>query len=601
MSDNHHLAVEAPPPFVGDVDHEQIQSNDIGNLYLSDDYSDVTLVVDGRRFPAHKVILASRSEYFRAMLYGGLRESHEKEIEIIDVNSIAAFKQLLLYVYTGHMSLSTMKEEMVLNVLGLAHKYGFEKLEEAISDFLRHSLSIVNVCAFYDAANLYTLDSLGKECCSYIDRHAYDVIHHDSFLTLSTSALKEMISRDSFCCPEVDIFRAVIEWVRKNPGSVASDVLTCVRLPLISLSDLLHVVRPCDLVSADVILDAIKARSESRDADLKYRGYLMAEENVATPRHGAQVLQGELKTNLLDGDVHSYDMEKGFTRHHIDDSAGQGILVKLGMECIVNHMRMLLWDKDMRAYSYYIEVSMDAKDWHEVVDHRHYYCRSWQNLYFPARVVKFIRIVGTHNTVNRVFHVVSFECMFTERPFELDKGLVVPKLNVATISNSACVIEGVSRSRNALINGDWENYDWDTGYTCHQLGSGAIVVQLSQPYMVDSMRLLLWDIDSRAYSYYIEVSIDQNHWVTVVDKRNELCKSWQLIKFTKRPIVFIRIVGTNNTANEVFHCVHFECPAQLTLLQEQVEDGQYVKLESGESSQSVSNNSLTIPSPDTDN
>ena len=42
-----------------------------------------------------------------------------------------------------------------------------------------------------------------------------------------------------------------------------------------------------------------------------------------------------------------------------------------------------------------------------------------------------------------------------------------------------------------------------------------------------------------------------------------MCKSWQYITFPKRPVVFIRIVGTHNTANEVFHCVHFECPAQV--------------------------------------
>lgn len=42
------------------------------------------------------------------------------------------------------------------------------------------------------------------------------------------------------------------------------------------------------------------------------------------------------------------------------------------------------------------------------------------------------------------------------------------------------MIEGVSRTRNSLINGDVKNYDWDTGYTCHQLGSGAIIVQLAQ-------------------------------------------------------------------------------------------------------------------------
>lgn len=117
-----------------------------------------------------------------------------------------------------------------------------------------------------------------------------------------------------------------------------------------------------------------------------------------------------------------------------------------------------------------------------------------------------------------------------------------------------------------MINGDWENYDWDNGYTCHQLGSGAIVVQLNQPYLIGSMRLLLWDLDTRTYSYYIEVSTDYHHWHTVIDKRGVLCRSWQVIQFPKRPVVFVRIVGTYNTANEVFHCVHFECPAQVAIL-----------------------------------
>lgn len=65
---------------------------------------------------------------------------------------------------------------------------------------------------------------------------------------------------------------------------------------------------------------------------------------------------------------------------------------------------------------------------------------------------------------------------------------LVPTENVATVSASATVIEGVSRSRNALLNGDTKNYDWDSGYTCHQLGSGAIVIQLAQPFVIGSMR-----------------------------------------------------------------------------------------------------------------
>ncbi|RMC12544.1 hypothetical protein DUI87_10064 [Hirundo rustica rustica] len=194
---------------------------------------------------------------------------------------------------------------------------------------------------------------------------------------------------------------------------------------------------------------------------------------------------------------------------------------------------------------------------------------------------RYIRIVGTHNTVNKVFHIVAFECMFTNKSFTLEKGLIVPTENVATIADCASVIEGVSRSRNALLNGDTKNYDWDSGYTCHQLGSGAIVVQLAQPYMIGSIRLLLWDCDDRSYSYYIEVSTNQQQWTMVVDRTKISCKiyfhqnsekyafvyagqnrSWQTITFDKQPASFIRIVGTRNTANEVFHCVHFECPAQ---------------------------------------
>ena len=99
------------------------------------------------------------------------------------------------------------------------------------------------------------------------------------------------------------------------------------------------------------------------------------------------------------------------------------------------------------------------------------------------------------------------------------------------------------RSRNALLNGDTAQYDWDSGYTCHQLGSGAIVVQLGQPYSLDSMRLLLWDCDDRSYSYYIEVSVNQRDWSVVCDRTREACRSWQGINFSRRPVVFIRIVG----------------------------------------------------------
>lgn len=87
-------------------------------------------------------------------------------------------------------------------------------------------------------------------------------------------------------------------------------------------------------------------------------------------------------------------------------------------------------------------------------------------------------------------------------------------------------------------------------------------MQLGQPYFIGSCRLLLWDCDERSYSFYIQTSTDQSNWDMVVDRRNVQLKSWQHFNFDPRPVVFIKIVGTYNSVNEIFHCVHFECPSE---------------------------------------
>ncbi|KAI1897337.1 hypothetical protein AGOR_G00082280 [Albula goreensis] len=531
MSNSHPLR---PLASVSEIDHVHLLSEELGALVPGEDYSDVTFIVEEKRFPAHRVILAARCHYFRALLYGGMKESQPQVEVCLEETRAEAFSMLLQYLYTGRASLSSAREEVLLDFLGLAHRYGLQPLEDSTSEFLRTVL------------------------------HTHNVLASDGFLTLSKTALLTVVRRDSFAASEKEIFQALCRWCRQNgEGTTTQEVMSAVRLPLMSLTEMLNVVRPSGLLSPDDLLDAIKTRSESRDMDLSYRGMLIPEENIATMKHGAQVVKGELKSALLDGDTQNYDLDHGFSRHPIEDDGRAGIQVKLGQPFIINHIRILLWDRDSRSYSYYIEVSMDELDWVRVVDHSKYLCRSWQNLYFPARVCRYVRIVGTHNTVNKVFHLVAFECMFTHRPFILEKGLLVPSENVATISACASVIEGVSRSRNALLNGDTRNYDWDSGYTCHQLGSGAIVIQLAQPYMVGSLRLLLWDCDERSYSYYVELSTNQQQWTRVVDRTKVACRSWQTLRFEKQPASFIRIVGTHNTANEVFHCVHFECPAQL--------------------------------------
>ena len=259
------------------IDHVELLSSQSGSLYQSREFTDVTFVVEKQNFKAHRIILAARSDYFRALLFGGMRETNPaNEIEITDCCA-NAFDALLKYIYTGKMFLGDHRPEIVLELLSLAHKYGFLALESAIQGYLKAILDIKNVCQIFDLSSFFQLEDLFASCLDFMDQNAAEVLGTDSFSMLSKNSLIEIIKRDSFCAPEVQIFRAVVDWINANDDATEKDikaVLSQVRLTLISLHELFHTVRPTRFFDADEILDAIKAKTESQVSEMNFRGHL---------------------------------------------------------------------------------------------------------------------------------------------------------------------------------------------------------------------------------------------------------------------------------------------------------------------------------------
>lgn len=179
----------------------------------------------------------------------------------------------------------TGKMDLIIDVLGLSNLYGFLELKEAIANFLKNSLTISNVCTILDASRLYELDSLSQICFTFIDKFASELLKEESFNLLSQSTLVILLSRDSFFCPEIDIFLAVKKWIETNSDMKHDDIKKVVselRLPLISLEDLLTIVRPTGLMDADKLLDAIHVKTQSKVNRLPHRGRVCPEENIAT-------------------------------------------------------------------------------------------------------------------------------------------------------------------------------------------------------------------------------------------------------------------------------------------------------------------------------
>ena len=103
--------------------------------------------------------------------------------------------------------------------------------------------------------------------------------------------------------------------------------------------------------------------------------------------------------------------------------------------------------------------------------------------------------------------------------------------NIAQTCHSARVLSG--EMKEALLDVGKPPYDLEKGYTRHSITEDAegIIIELQRPSIINTIKLLLWDLDNRSYSYKIEYSIDHEDWTCVIDYSKFSCRSSQMIYF----------------------------------------------------------------------
>jgi speckle-type POZ protein len=105
-------------------------------------FSDVSFNIDGREFPAHKSIMAARSEVFAAMFQHPTTENLTNQVTIEDIEP-DVFQEMLRFIYTGRLNLATMKI-MAVGLLIAADKYLLIKLKIVCEKYLLRQMSPVN-------------------------------------------------------------------------------------------------------------------------------------------------------------------------------------------------------------------------------------------------------------------------------------------------------------------------------------------------------------------------------------------------------------------------------------------------------------------------
>lgn len=100
------------------------------------EFSDVSIVVglDGEVFPAHKLILSARCEYFRNMFYGsGMREARDGTCRF-EHDDPRVFKTMLYHLYSRPLDESPEPRHLVMCLI-TAEKFGIGKISSLLCSF----------------------------------------------------------------------------------------------------------------------------------------------------------------------------------------------------------------------------------------------------------------------------------------------------------------------------------------------------------------------------------------------------------------------------------------------------------------------------------
>jgi speckle-type POZ protein len=159
-------------------------STQLGELFDKMPSSDVNFNIGDRQFPAHKNILAARSEVFEAMFKHPTKENLTNQIKIDDIKP-EVFQELLHFIYTGRVSTVAM-ETMAVGLFIAADKYLLNGLKNECENYLLHDMSPDNCIELLLNSNLLNSisEDLKKEAAKSFRRFPLQVMATSQWQTL---------------------------------------------------------------------------------------------------------------------------------------------------------------------------------------------------------------------------------------------------------------------------------------------------------------------------------------------------------------------------------------------------------------------------------
>jgi len=148
--------------------HRDQHFQDLDQLFSSKLFADVTIRCGDKTFECHKIILASRSNVFKAMFESNMKEDITGCVEIENIVP-EVFENLLQYIYTCKVQGTFHK--MAKELLIAADQYQVEKLKELCEEKLKSTIDVENCMDLLVLAEMYHVPVLKSKALKMVSQN----------------------------------------------------------------------------------------------------------------------------------------------------------------------------------------------------------------------------------------------------------------------------------------------------------------------------------------------------------------------------------------------------------------------------------------------
>ncbi|CAN8299541.1 unnamed protein product [Cochlearia groenlandica] len=129
--------------------------------------SDVTFLIDGKQFFAHKICLVASSDIFRAMFDGLYKERNAQNVEIPNIKW-EVFELMMRFMYTGSVEI---KKHLAQELLAAADQYLLQGLKRLCEYAIAHDICVENIRFMYKLADTFNASDLRQACTRFVLEH----------------------------------------------------------------------------------------------------------------------------------------------------------------------------------------------------------------------------------------------------------------------------------------------------------------------------------------------------------------------------------------------------------------------------------------------